>query len=1004
MTFTELRTEIMDRLNLTSSAASTRVGRAINRVYRKVTSSIGLELSRRVTIQQAVSIGVSTVTFTNTEKVINVYNRSVSPYKLLDLVTIDELEGLQPFVAGGNPTKYALSSQTSDTVTVLINCIPQTAFVLYADVHTAVADLSGTQEPAFPESFHDVIIEGVLADELRKMEKPQLAGMAKVEYDRILSDLRMWIAKTGYLDNYQGKSAVKSTGFGTGSGGGSGSINGALSWTQTGLITFNRPAAAPFAVVAGSLKVANLDADLLDGIDWASWAFNVKSYGATGDGVTNDTVAITAANVAASAAGQPLYFPKGTYLTTIQTFIPATRTRWIGAGSGLTTLKVTGGTGTAITATWTHLRSEWYSEISGMTIDGNAGTGPLINLNGGTLIRMRDLMITNVVGTGLKLVSIFDSHFENVYVEVCGDATHPCVLLDSNAPIDDGLNNCQFYNLHIEPGPVDAVLLDIQGNANSPATVNKFYGLKVHGDSATSLPNRPVLRLGAYANQNHFYDTIVAFGKSTSQVEITGNFNHFYSVDLGVGTVPPQCAFDLFGGGNRIQNAILPTTYTTTYFRNAGNENVVLYPRMAAGGPTVFTGAGQFHIEYRNPANSYETSFATIGQKIDSLVDFSSRVALAKGATVAAANDLSLGFAGNLFHISGATQINAIATAYWQAGSEITLIFDSTPIVKHNTAGGAGTAVLLLASGADFTAAANDTLVLVYDGTSWYEKRRFDNAFLCEGRLTLTTAVPVTTADVTGAATVYFTPYTGNKISLYSGTRWSTYTFTERSLALGTITNDLPYDVFIYDNAGTVTLELLAWTNKTTRATALVLQDGVLSKTGALTRRYLGTFHTTATTTTEDSYAKRLLWNYYNRVSRPLAIFDTTDSWTYDTAAFRQVRATATNQIVVVVGWVEDAVELHAGHAATHSSAGTVITAVGYDSTTVPITPTAGQILIPNTASATSFAHVSAVVRHFPAVGFHTYAWLERAASATTTWYGDGGSVFQTGMVGSIKG
>lgn len=94
------------------------------------------------------------------------------------------------------------------------------------------------------------------------------------------------------------------------------------------------------------------------------------------------------------------------------------------------------------------------------------------------------------------------------------------------------------------------------------------------------------------------------------------------------------------------------------------------------------------------------------------------------GDPVVAANSLTLGMGGNLFHITGATQINAITTANWQAGSEVTFIFDSTPTVKHNTAGAAGTAKLLLAGSVDFSATANDTLTLRYDGTSWFEKCR----------------------------------------------------------------------------------------------------------------------------------------------------------------------------------------------------------------------------------------------------------------------------------------
>lgn len=100
------------------------------------------------------------------------------------------------------------------------------------------------------------------------------------------------------------------------------------------------------------------------------------------------------------------------------------------------------------------------------------------------------------------------------------------------------------------------------------------------------------------------------------------------------------------------------------------------------------------------------------------------RLEAGQGAAVTAANDLTLGNDGNTFSITGATQINAITTTNWQAGSVINLVFASTPTVKHNTAGGAGTAVILLASSADFVAAANDVLTLVYDGTSWHETSR----------------------------------------------------------------------------------------------------------------------------------------------------------------------------------------------------------------------------------------------------------------------------------------
>lgn len=92
---------------------------------------------------------------------------------------------------------------------------------------------------------------------------------------------------------------------------------------------------------------------------------------------------------------------------------------------------------------------------------------------------------------------------------------------------------------------------------------------------------------------------------------------------------------------------------------------------------------------------------------------FDGRLLKTQGADTASANDLTLGSDGNTFEITGTTQINAITTTGWQNGAMITLFFTSTPTVKHNTAGGANTAVLLLSGAVDFSATANDTLTLV---------------------------------------------------------------------------------------------------------------------------------------------------------------------------------------------------------------------------------------------------------------------------------------------------
>jgi len=139
------------------------------------------------------------------------------------------------------------------------------------------------------------------------------------------------------------------------------------------------------------------------------------------------------------------------------------------------------------------------------------------------------------------------------------------------------------------------------------------------------------------------------------------------------------------------------------------------------------------------------------------------------------------------------------------------------------------------------------------------------------GRLTLETGVPVSRADQSAKATLYYTPYKSNLIVLYDGSEWNAVEFAEISLSLAGLTANKNYDVFAYDNSGAVTLEALVWTDEPdqTRATALVQQDGVLVKSGAATRRYLGTIRINGTGgQTEDTAKDRFVWNLYNQELR----------------------------------------------------------------------------------------------------------------------------------------
>lgn len=275
------------------------------------------------------------------------------------------------------------------------------------------------------------------------------------------------------------------------------------------------------------------------------------------------------------------------------------------------------------------------------------------------------------------------------------------------------------------------------------------------------------------------------------------------------------------------------------------------------------------------------------------------------------------------------------------------------------------------------------------------------------GRLTLTTATPITTADVTGATTLYYALYGGNKIALYNGTEWENFEIAELSIAVPA-TTATGYDVFVDYNSGTPVLAVTAWTNLTTRATALTTQDGVLVLTGTLGKRYVGSFRTTGVSgQTEDSAVKRYVWNYYRRADRPLRRTETTATWTYTTSTWRQANGATANQVEVFIGVQEDAVSVTLGGAALNTSGVQVGIGIGLDSTSSAASSGAiGGFAVTNASAAVP---LSTVLYHgFPGLGHHTFTWLERSqAAGTTTWYGvdspNGYSNVSNGLIGMVK-
>jgi hypothetical protein len=275
------------------------------------------------------------------------------------------------------------------------------------------------------------------------------------------------------------------------------------------------------------------------------------------------------------------------------------------------------------------------------------------------------------------------------------------------------------------------------------------------------------------------------------------------------------------------------------------------------------------------------------------------------------------------------------------------------------------------------------------------------------GRLTLESSVPISTTDQSAKTTLYFTPYLGNHISLYDGSAWSSTTFAETSLSLAGFTASKPYDIFGYLSSGTFTLEAVVWTNTTTRATSLATQDGVYVKSGSATKRYLGTIYINSSGgQTDDTAAKRYVWNYYNRLRRALLRSRCHgDMDVYDCHAPAGEREHR-NQVDVMVGVAEATLALQLVAFANNSATTFAAVAIGQDSTSAAMSGGSGGFIAMDVVGNPHAGIVVATI--LPAVGRHFYAWLEESiASGTTTFYGtttSGAMPIVSGLTGFIEG
>ncbi|MEA4907545.1 MAG: hypothetical protein VB089_07995 [Anaerolineaceae bacterium] len=264
------------------------------------------------------------------------------------------------------------------------------------------------------------------------------------------------------------------------------------------------------------------------------------------------------------------------------------------------------------------------------------------------------------------------------------------------------------------------------------------------------------------------------------------------------------------------------------------------------------------------------------------------------------------------------------------------------------------------------------------------------------GRLTLAPGNPLPAGDVTGAGVVYYTPYCGNRTSLYvPGFGWQTVAFDPLSVSLAGKPAGRNLDVYLYDSGAGLALQLVDWSSDNSRAIQLAWQDGILVKSGDPTHRYLGTLRTTGAGIAEDSLAQRYLWNWENRLQRPLKVIETTNTWMYNTFAYRPMNNSLANRVQFITGYTIDPVHVEVLCEVLEQSG-----VMAYVGLAIDTTDADGSDL--RTGVVAGQAH--ALLHKYFSPGYHYVLALEAGGTAGwSNFYGDNGlATTQSGLSGYL--
>lgn len=275
----------------------------------------------------------------------------------------------------------------------------------------------------------------------------------------------------------------------------------------------------------------------------------------------------------------------------------------------------------------------------------------------------------------------------------------------------------------------DGITITGSGTADDPLVGHSGTGSSFL--AATQVAFGSALNVMTSSRNITFVDgtsTLTVGQTSTTQghVDITGSKSGF--IDITTNTTSSQfiatTVTDVYFG-NGVTNAA-PSAYIIHGTGGVGSDKTGANITIVGGASTGSAAGGSVFIATTPAGTTGSTANVSstvieCNQQRSSI--FNGRVQGKRGASVASANNATLGYDGNAFVFTGTTQLNLIDITDWADGSWIFLTLGKFTI-KHNQTASGNFKPIKLAASADFSASIGDRLLLCLNNGVWEEHSR----------------------------------------------------------------------------------------------------------------------------------------------------------------------------------------------------------------------------------------------------------------------------------------